>query len=190
MLLHSQQYKILKKHFRSNHGFTMIEMIVSVGIIALLSAIFLANYHGANYRSELNMEAQKAVSNLNLARSFSLSSKKYDNNVPNGGWGVYFPQAPSDNYFIFADVDNDKVYDIGEEAEITKGGRIINLPDKVVIDSAYSGNAVNIVFIPPDPTVYIDGTINSSVWIKFKETGNNTIKTVTINSLGLSETSD
>ncbi|MFH1233131.1 MAG: prepilin-type N-terminal cleavage/methylation domain-containing protein [Patescibacteria group bacterium] len=189
MLLYSQQYKILKKHFCLNYGFTMIELIVSVGIIASLIAIFLANYHGANYRAELSMEVQKAVSNLNLARSFSLSSKKYDNGIPSGGWGIHFTLTSPHSYLIFADTNNDKIYNSGE-ADTAKGGRIITLPNNVVVDSTSNGGDVDIVFLSPDPIVYINELASSFAWIKFKETGNNTIKTITINSLGLSEISD
>ncbi|MEK7203408.1 MAG: prepilin-type N-terminal cleavage/methylation domain-containing protein [Patescibacteria group bacterium] len=191
MRLYSQQRENFKKYFCFNLGFTMIEMVVSVGIISLLSAIFLANYHGANHKTELNMEAQKVVSNLNLARSFSLSSKKYNNSLPAGGWGVHFKTSSPDKYLIFADVNNNQSYDDGE-ADIDKGGRVINLPDNIIIDSADNGGTVDVVFLPPDPAIYFNGSIEpvSSAWVKLKEKDNNIFKTITINSLGLSEISD
>ncbi|MFH1232731.1 MAG: hypothetical protein V1651_02610 [Patescibacteria group bacterium] len=204
MFLFSKYQKTLKKYTRYNNGFTVIEMLISAGIIAFLTTIFLVNYHGVSYRTELIIEAQKAISNLNLTRSFSLSSRKYNNKVPKGGWGVYFSLQYSDRYFIFADAgdnsyDPDEAYDLNEANEAL-GGRIIKLPNKVIIDSmsVCTGdkctekvvNFVSVVFVSPNPTIYINNATSTSAKIKFKETGSNSTKTIEINSLGLSEVID
>ncbi|MBU1063067.1 prepilin-type N-terminal cleavage/methylation domain-containing protein, partial [Patescibacteria group bacterium] len=46
MFLFSKYQKTLKKYTRYNNGFTVIEMLISAGIIAFLTTIFLVNYHG------------------------------------------------------------------------------------------------------------------------------------------------
>ncbi|MBU1062695.1 hypothetical protein KJ700_00810, partial [Patescibacteria group bacterium] len=200
--LFSKYQKTLKKYTRYNNGFTVIEMLISAGIIAFLTTIFLVNYHGVSFKTELIIEAQKVVSNLNLTRSFSLSSRKYDKKVPAGGWGVYFSSLYSDRYLIFADVNNDNTYNLNEadEANEALGGRIIKLPNKVIIDSmsVCTGdnctekveNSVSVVFVSPNPTIYINKATSTSARIKFKETGSNSTKTIEINSLGLSEVID
>ncbi|MEK7557887.1 MAG: hypothetical protein AAB530_01615 [Patescibacteria group bacterium] len=199
MFLFSKYQKTLKKYTRYNHGFTVIEMLISVGIIVFLTTIFLVNYHDVSYRTELIIEAQKVVSNLNLTRSFSLSSRKYNNEVSKGGWGVYFSSLSSDRYLIFADVNNDNSYN-SNEANEALGGRIIKLPNKVIIDSMSvcvgdnckeeEKNAVSVVFVSPNPTIYINKAISTSARIKFKETGSNSTKTIKISSVGLSEVID
>ena len=68
---------LLVKKFKSYAGFTLIELMVSVSIVALVSGIFLVNYHSANKQSELSMSAQKLVSDIRLAQSYSLGSKEY-----------------------------------------------------------------------------------------------------------------
>lgn len=189
----------MKKKFLKNQGFTVIEMLISAGIVVFLTVIFLANYHSISFRTELNIDAQKVISNLNLTRSFSLSSKKYNEILSNGGWGVYFSSQDSSKYLIFADIDNDHAYDNGE-AEVAKGGKVINLSNKVYIDNinmcenvpCVGTTTATIIFIPPDPTVYINSASSTSscVDIRLKEKGIPTTKTIRINSLGLSEAID
>lgn len=187
----------MKKFFlkKESEGFTVIEMLISAGIVVFLTVIFLANYHSISFRTELNIDAQKVISNINLIRNYSLSSKKYDEKLSSGGWGVYFSSQDSSKYLIFADINNDHIYNDGE-AEVVKGGKVVNLSSKVYIDKisvCENGSCVekdaNIIFIPPDPTVYINAASSASSYvdIRLKEKGIPTTKTVRINSLGLSE---
>ncbi|NCN22400.1 hypothetical protein GW934_02795, partial [Candidatus Falkowbacteria bacterium] len=39
-------------------AFTLIEMVVSLGVIMIISVIFIANYRNANKRTDLIMTAQ------------------------------------------------------------------------------------------------------------------------------------
>ena len=75
-------------------GFTLIELLVSIFIIAIMSSIFLVNYHATNKRSELGMVKQKLASDIRLAQNYSLSDKEYESGkTPKGGWGGHFGLA-------------------------------------------------------------------------------------------------
>jgi len=166
--------------FKNEAGFTLAELLVSIFIIGLLSSLFLVNYRNTNQRSELGVEKQKLVSNIRLAQNYSLGSKTYDNlATPAGGWGVHFAQAEPAQYFIFADINSNRAYDSGEFKE-TK-----TLPSGITIDSLNPANNLDIVFLPPDPRVYVNGQEYANALITLKENLNNSTASVSANLFGL-----
>lgn len=183
--------KTLKTIQQSNHGFTLIELIVGVSMLALVTGIFLANYHGTNKRSELIMEAQKLAANIRVAQSYSLESKKFNNDIPAGGWGVHFDLAASSgSYLIFADLnepEGNKTYDNEtekyQEFELPKGITM----EEIKMEDDSTWDKVDISFLPPDPTTNIwDGADNYNLArITLKENAGNTTKVVEVNFFGL-----
>jgi prepilin-type N-terminal cleavage/methylation domain-containing protein len=181
---------------RQQRGFTLLELLVSAFIIALVSGIFMVNYHSTNKRSELTMIKQKLASDIRMAQNNSLGSKTYDGDgghTPKGGWGVHFDLSNPRQYIIFADkndLDGNKTYDVGEAVESK------NLPAGVAIDSLIVRTPVNtldIVFFPPNPVTYINGynaydNQAEPASIILRESFNNSIGTVTVNLFGLIDT--
>lgn len=179
-------------------GFSLIELIVSLSVITLLTGLFLANYHGANRRTDLTMTAQTLVTDIRFAQANALGLIKYDGEVPAGGWGVYFARGSNNNdtrYVIFADENDDRSYQEGEGNE-GLGGRLVDLPPNIVIDNIRVGSIqdtkASVTFLPPDPLTRIQGTsaTSTSVEIRLREKLNDTTKTVRINFLGLVEVID
>ena len=173
-------------------GFTLIELLVSIFIIAIMSSIFLVNYHATNKRSELGMVKQKLASDIRLAQNYSLSDKEYESGkTPKGGWGVHFDLADPTHYIIFADKNapnGNQTYDGLSEAIETK-----TLPAGVIIEAlsaaGSSVNALDIVFFPPDPVTYINNNLNNtSAQITLKENINNSTAVVSVNFFGLIDT--
>ena len=174
-------------------GFTLIELIVSVSIMGMMTALFLVNYHSANRRSDLTMTAQKMVADIRMAQNYALGLARYGAagslNVPTGGWGLNIDLANSNKqYLIFADDDGDKIYDSGE-ANLAYGALVSSLPSNIIIESLSVGQRANITFLPPDPITTIYGPIatSSEININLKDLSTNNIKTVKINFLGLVE---
>ncbi len=176
---------MFKKNFQKQAGFTFVELLVSISIIALMSALFFANYRGAGIGVDLSAAAQEIVSRIRVAQNYSLGTKKFNNLTPLGGWGVYFDYENTNNeYIIFADLDGDYIYDTGEEYSTSY------LPRNVIINSMSKSGPVNIVFLPPDPRTYINGEDDQSLNINLKEEINNTSEQVQVNFLGLIDVSD
>ena len=88
---------------KSLAAFTLVEMIVSIAIIALISTIFLANYRTGIRRSDLSMSTNVLAADVRLAQSYSLGLTKFNGVFPAGGWGVFFDLSYPDRYYIFAD---------------------------------------------------------------------------------------
>lgn len=182
-------YLKIRQKLKLQAGFTLIELSVSIFIIALISGVFMVNYHNTNKRSEINIVKQKLASDIRLAQNYSLGSKTYDGvTTPGGGWGAHFSLADPGHYIIFADKsavgfpNGNQAYDAGEAME-TK-----TLPAGVTISDLSPANPVDIVFFPPDPTTYINGLINSAARVELKENVNNSTAAVTVNFFGLIDT--
>jgi prepilin-type N-terminal cleavage/methylation domain-containing protein len=173
-------------------GMTLIELITSVALIGIISAIFIANYRTGIKRTDLVMTTQTAVADIRLAQANALGLIKYEDEVPAGGWGVFFSTAASSSYVIFADKNNNGRFDSGENTEAS-GGRTVSLPGNIRIDQVSLGGQANIIFLPPDPTTNISidgGATTTAVTILMKELNDGTIKTIRVNFLGLAEVID
>lgn len=80
----------------NSSGFTLVELMVSIGIIAIISTMALANFKGHNNKNKVDLAAYKLASDIRRAQSFALSMKEDGGFVPDGGWGISFTK---DNNF-------------------------------------------------------------------------------------------
>ncbi|NLZ74672.1 prepilin-type N-terminal cleavage/methylation domain-containing protein [Candidatus Falkowbacteria bacterium] len=191
-------------------GFTLIEMVTSISLIVIITAVFAANYRSSNKRTDLIMTAQTLVGNFHAAQNNTLGLVKYGDEVPAGGWGIHLDLANPHQYILFADLDrpasdepgNVHEADIGyaqyneeDEGEIDFGARQVYLPAGLEIsslkaDSGTSFNSVDITFLPPDPRTYIvvdGGNFLEAIQITLRDPRENTTKIVRVNFLGLAE---
>jgi hypothetical protein len=183
-------------------------MVVSISIITLVSALFIANYRSASKRTDLIMTAQNLVADVHLAQNNTLGLVKYNGSVPAGGWGINFNKA-NNTYTIFADLDAPATptvpspgymqYDPSSEGDTSYGARVTTLPAGLEILDLKLANGtsqaqVNVTFLPPDPqtSIYqpITAATSTSLEVDLRETRNNSTKKVFINFLGLVEAQD
>jgi prepilin-type N-terminal cleavage/methylation domain-containing protein len=169
---------------KNRKGFTLMEVVVSIGIMALLLSLFLVNYRVGSRGSELVLAAQNALSDMRLVQNNSLGSVRYNGQVPLGGWGVHFDTSASNNrrYIVFADIDGDHNYDGAGESNPSYGGRTIDLPENISIAGIeYHGGISktwsDFVFLPPLPkTIIWDGagtTTEATIILEHGVTGEN-----------------
>lgn len=186
---------------KERFGFTLIELVVSIGIIMMVTVLFISNYKSSNKRTDLVMTAQEMVSDLHAAQNNALGLVKYNNIVPAGGWGISF-DTTKNYYTLFADLNAPAMlgymdYDSSSEGNVNYGARVTNLSSNVAIASLKIGNSyvakANVTFLPPDPVtnIYSDGATSTVIEIQLKDLNNpNSIKTVRVNFLGLAEVID
>lgn len=186
-------------------GFTLLEMIVSLGMIMMIMLIFIVNYRSANKRTDLTMTAQTLAADIHAAQNSALGLYKYGSlGVPEGGWGININRTKN-SYTVFADLDRPGTsgymkYDPQMEGDKSRGSREIMFSSGVKIDAIrlYSGsNAVsstteaNITFLPPDPRTNIFNVVNSAtstaIEIDLRSEFDNNLKTLRVNFLGLVE---
>lgn len=152
-------------------GFTIIEMVIVMAVIAVITTVVLVEYRSGAKVNRLQLAAQQVATDLKEAQNLSLSSQKSNGDIPPGGYGVsFYPYEPNNrSYILFADEDANKEYDTGEEV------RTVNLPEGIEISSTQGAAPLDVVFLPPNSDVFFSG-IDWSAW------------TVTLRIIGTSET--
>lgn len=130
---------------RQKTGFTLIELIVVMAVMAILSAIFLASYRGGQKEYTLLGAVQLLVSDLRRTQNLAVTRLE-QNGIAPYGYGVYVRDAQT--YLIFYNLAGDKNYQADSKVLET-----IILPKQVSINPTNK----SVFFTPPDPTTYIDG---------------------------------
>lgn len=158
-------------------GFTIIEMLVTISVFAIIASIVLANYPAFLQQIALDRAAQRVGLSLREAKTFSLGVKEF----PLGAtptsfpwFGVHLDVIMPKNYILFADIDKNNQYfnEMGSPEKIKEvviqgtasleGMCVGEQSDASNSDEcAPAGvypigakiNDVDIVFARPDPTI-------------------------------------
>lgn len=133
-----------------NKGFTVIEMLVVISIIALLSSILIIYSRAGENQMILFRDQARLITALNRAKS--LSVQMFNAPQPPCAFGVYFSQA-GNTFLIFRDLaldcrNADHIYTGTEELFES-----YQLSSKIKFKEL---TLTNVVFIPPDPKTLID----------------------------------
>lgn len=174
-----------------NKSFTIIEFVVVTTIIALLTGLSLANYNSGSKQLALQRASYKVAQDLRRVQEMSMSSRKFNNSVPQGGYGVFFWKVELAGYdfphlyMLFADSDANGEIDF--ETEIVE---TVNLEEHIKFSDFYldeaKGNGTYFTFIPPDPeTRIVKGIYDSTRIILSLEDDITENKTILLNSAGL-----
>lgn len=110
-------------------GFTIVEIIVVLGIIAIIIGLGLVNFQ-ASTDSSTGFSASRdlLISDLRVAADKALSRERFQGGEPIG-WGVNFVGGYN-TYTMFADMDGDRVFDAGETFKKVKLNQDLKLfPD-------------------------------------------------------------
>ena len=158
-------------------SFTLVELLVAVGIIILLTALVLPDYRAGERQFALQRSASKLAQDLRRAEEMAMSAKEPPTapDTFKGVYGINF-QTNSSNYILFADLDNDQIYDSGEEIET------LPLEKKVKISNLSPASPLTISFTPPDPTININP---SDSLASITLTNNGQTKIIKVNKVGL-----
>ncbi len=153
-----------------SRAFTLIEMLVTLGIITALSAMILVYSRKSETVSNLIREGDHIAFELRRAQSQAMMMLQQGSDSEQiCGWGIYVDQTPQEQFLLFKDlclpgqsIGNEK-YDPDEEVET------ITLLNGVEI---FQSNISSIAFIPPEPRIKFypdlnDGT-NASIKIQLK----------------------
>lgn len=177
-----------------NKGFTLLEITVVISIIALLSGILLAYYRGGEKQFALQRSTYKLAQDLRTAQEMAMSSRKFEDAFPKGGYGIYFRKY-TNSYILFADCNDNNTYDeTGSAISCEQASANTPYPEKIQTLSLERGmkitdlspasqeNTLQITFFPPDPTITINPSANTAL-INLGFDGQS--KIVEINTVGL-----
>jgi prepilin-type N-terminal cleavage/methylation domain-containing protein len=132
--------------WRNNKGFTMVEIMVIVVVIAIIAALTLPSFGNVMDRLKLKTAGRDIVSALRFARSAAVSQKDQ--------FGVYFNQNAR-NFLIFKDIANPAsfTFDLGADSVI----KIIQLPKNV--NFGYTSIPGPAIIFKPNGSSYISGQV-------------------------------
>lgn len=140
-------------------GFTLIEMLVTLGIITMLSTMILAYSRQSESVANLVREGNRIVFEMQKAQSLSMLVLQEDS--PNEkevcGWGIYIGKSniPAEKFILFADfceelsggeLKGNNQYDESQGEKTEE----INLLKGIEI---FETNIDSIVFVPPEPKI-------------------------------------
>lgn len=194
---------MINKIKQFNKGFTVLELVISIAIFAIMSALLLARYGNFNQGILLDNLAYDIALTIRNAQSYGLNVRSssrtanlfdkpygvhFDMNDPTsfiffvdtGGYGVYNPNIDLDN--------NGKPDQILSKTTITRGSKI----SQICVNGCTGGTpitSVDITFKRPDPNAIIKmngrtDIYNSDTDITVMSADGSTIKRVKVRSTG------
>lgn len=169
--------KILKSYkLKTNRGFTMIEMLVSLAIFALITGIVLTRHSQFSGNILIGNLAYDVALSVRQAQVFGLSVREFE--VGSGqfaiGYGVHFDSNTPSSYIFFADVNDNQIYDgpseVVEILTLRNGYTIAEvcgeLPTGTKKCTPSDITFLDIVFERPNPEAIINTSVLSDVYSK------------------------
>jgi Tfp pilus assembly protein FimT len=151
-------------------AFTLLEILMIVGIIALLAALAIPALHNFQLSSDLENSSQELINALRLAQQRTIASEG------DSSWGVYFiAGGPPHQYVLFKgdsylsrDASKDEIHKISGAvliSEINLGGMPEVIFSRISGDSSSQGSVVLVLKADSSKTktVYIESSGQAGV---------------------------
>lgn len=142
-------------------GFSILELMVAIAILAMLSSISLAGFVGLNNRVNVDTLAHNIAQWLRDAQISSMSVRRsaITNTFP-PGYGLHFSTAQNNQFIYYREASSpaNKIYNAGTDGientiQLLQGYTI----SSIVPTPAGSTNWVDIAFARPEPDAVITG---------------------------------
>ncbi len=151
---------------KGKKGFSVVEALVSIGIVTLIMSSVLFNYSSFNDNLALSSAGQELAVIVRQAQTYGLTVKEVSSGGGNfnSAYGVYFDKDDVGNYYLFVDLDGDKKYDspqeLVEKFTLRNGIKVSNLCDESSCPPSPSVRMMDITFLRPNPDASINFTNN------------------------------
>ena len=197
-------FKRPKSYFGSvppKAGFTLVEMIVTVGIFAVITSVVFAGYRDFDGGIVLTNLAYEIAITIRQAQVYGLSVRDASGGPSpfNVRYGIHLPGLIPNAFILFADVNDDQTYtslvtppELIENLSITRGNIIDDFCGTIapgVSECAKTGGItwLDIMFLRPDPDALFrssTGAVYQSATVVVKSPRTNGTKTITVLSTG------
>jgi len=95
-------------------GFSLVELMVTIGIVTLVTGVVMVKYSSFNSVVILKSQAYELALDLREAQVFGVSVGGGTNSYREA-YGIYVDMANPNQYMLFQDASSDLEYDAGEE---------------------------------------------------------------------------
>lgn len=143
-------------------GFTLVELMVTISIAVLITAMLFANFRHFREVLSLKRAAQEIALSLRQAQVYGTSVREFgEGSGKFPGYGVRFKIASPDSYILFADVNANNSYDGDLEKvktfSIGTNDRISDLclNAKTSPPGNCSLSQLDVIFLRPNPTIIL-----------------------------------
>ena len=146
---------------QSPRGFTLVELVVVMGILVAISAIVLVNYNRFGSQTLLRNLAYDIALSVREAQVYGISARSFQGSNFAAGHGVFFDLNDGDDFFfLYTDVNGDNFFSSAssewvETYTIGRGYRV----DRLCVPSRESENCsittLDMLFKRPEPDAII-----------------------------------
>ncbi len=174
-------------------GFSVLEMVIVLGIVTTISSLVLANYPAFKERLGVRRAAEDIASSIRQTQAYGLGVKEFG---PGSGifpgYGIAFKRyygvgVPATSYLLYADSNNNLRYDDGEaiSERMIKGSAVVDdicANQKQAAPGPCGINYFYVEYLRPQPSVSLQssaGVFYQDVEIKIKGP-RGTMKTIVI----------
>lgn len=105
--------KQIKKE--ADSGFSLIELMVTIGIITLVTGIVMVKYSAFNSVVILKSQAYELALDIREAQVFGVSASRGAGGSYREAYGIYVDFSNKNEYVLFQDASDNLLYDPGEE---------------------------------------------------------------------------
>lgn len=137
-------------------GFTLVELIVTMGVFLLITSVVLAQYRSFGVNAEFRNAVENVVLSIREAQVYGAGGKTAGTilcGTPPSpficSYGVLF-QNLGNSYIVFVDKDGDGAYSVAEEIQTN------NLPSGITTTGITPTSPLSIVFKRPFPDALIN----------------------------------
>ncbi|MBU1131853.1 prepilin-type N-terminal cleavage/methylation domain-containing protein [Patescibacteria group bacterium] len=92
-------------------GFSLIELLISIGLIALITTFSFVSLGNYSESKQLKLEILNLSSKISEMKVKSLAGQKIDDEIPAGGYCVSASPSEPDSYYLFADKNENYTLD-------------------------------------------------------------------------------
>lgn len=151
-LLQATSYKL-----RTNRGFSLIELLVVIGILVVVTSLTLTNNSRFGGSVLLQNLAYDIALSVRQAQVYGISVYSFGASNYSVGYGMHFDISSPTTYVLFADVDKNGIYDQGELVEATNIGRGYKIKSLCATRGINEQclNTMDILFKRPEPDAHI-----------------------------------
>lgn len=165
------------KSYRANEpvfGYTMIELLVTIGITGLIAAIILVNYPKLSEQLSVSQAVHEIALSFRETKTYALAVRQYSPGIY-PGYGLHFDLATPQNFLLYAAsivpatnscspyaqcVRGDTTHDV-DAFTLRSGIQIVSICNTDATPICFK--KLDVAYVRPTPDVYITGFDNGGV---------------------------